>query len=270
MLDTDQYRVLPGTAVDLSGLDPRDKGSFEGGKKQGVREATGLNLRLESLQELLYAQGKHRLLIVLQAMDAGGKDGTIRHVFDGTNPQGVIVSSFKKPTHRELARDYLWRVHYRVPARGEISIFNRSHYEDVLVVRVHEYVPRAVWQKRYDHIRNWEQMLVDEGVTVLKFFLNISKGEQKERFESRLEEAEKHWKFSKADIDERQHWEAYMEAFEAVLTRTSTEQAPWYIVPSDRKWLRNLIISQVLVDTLEGLEMTYPEPEEGLDQIVVV
>ena len=269
MIDTDRYRVRPGTEVDLTEWDPRDTGSYPGDKRQGRKDAAVLNARLEELQELLYAQGEHRVLVVLQAMDAGGKDGTIRHVFDGTNPQGVRVASFKQPTRRERGYDYMWRIHQRVPPKGHMAIFNRSHYEDVLVVRVRDLVPPEVWEKRYDHIRNWEKMLADEGATILKFFLHISKKEQKERFEERLEQPDKHWKFSAADLEEREFWDHYMEAFEAVLTRTSSEHAPWYIVPSDRKWFRNLVVSKVLVDTLEELGMTYPAPEEGLDEIVV-
>jgi PPK2 family polyphosphate:nucleotide phosphotransferase len=228
-----------------------------------------LNDRLEELQELLYAEGKHKILIVLQAMDSGGKDGTIRHVFDGTNPQGVKVASFKKPTDEELARDYLWRVHHHAPGSGEITIFNRSHYEDVLVVRVHNLVPAEVWGRRYDHINAFEKLLADEGTTILKFYLHISKEEQKERLQARLDEPHKRWKFAKGDLAERALWDDYEEAFEAVLSTTSTEWAPWYVIPADRKWYRNLVISKILVETLEGLDMCYPDPEEDLEGIVI-
>ena len=263
------YRVPPGTTVDLTSHDTRDRSLCEAGKEEGRRLVGELNLRLEQLQETLYAEAKHKILVVLQAMDTGGKDGTIRHVFDGTNPQGVHVASFKKPTSQELAHDYLWRVHQRTPGAGEITIFNRSHYEDVLVVRVHNYVPPEVWGRRYEHINNFERQLADEGTTILKFFLNISKDEQKERLQSRLDVAHKRWKFSHGDLAERKLWDDYQAAYAAALSRTSTEWAPWYIVPSDRKWYRNLVISHALVETLEGLDMRYPEPETGLDGVVI-
>jgi PPK2 family polyphosphate:nucleotide phosphotransferase len=228
-----------------------------------------LTNRLETLQELLYAQAKHKILIVLQAMDAGGKDGTIRHVFEGVNPQGVKVAGFKVPTPQELAHDYLWRIHQHTPGNGEIVIFNRSHYEDVLVVRVHELVPPSVWRKRYAQINDFERMLVEEGTTVLKFFLHISPDEQKERLQARLDDPTKHWKFSSGDLKERKRWPDYVKAYEAVLSRTSTEWAPWHIVPANRKWYRNLVIATTIVETLEGLKMSYPEPEENLENVVI-
>ncbi len=264
-----RYRVEPGTDIDLDLIDPRDGSAFAGSKKEGRRRTKHLNKRLEQLQELLYAEGTHRVLVVLQAMDTGGKDGTISHVFDGTNPQGVKVASFKKPTPEELAHDYLWRVHPHTPGSGEITIFNRSHYEDVLVVRVHDLVAESVWSRRYDQINAFEKRLADEGTTILKFFLHISKEEQRERLQARLDEPTKRWKFSKADLAERDFWDTYRQAYEAVLEKTSTPWAPWYVVPADRKWYRNLVISSVLVETLEGLNMRYPESEEGLDDIVV-
>jgi PPK2 family polyphosphate:nucleotide phosphotransferase len=265
----DLYRIEPGTSVNLTDWDPRDRRAFEGDKDEGRDATKALNRRLEDLQELLYAEGKHKVLIVLQAMDSGGKDGTIRHVFDGTNPQGVKVASFKKPTDEELAHDYLWRVHHHTPGAGEIAIFNRSHYEDVLVVRVHDLVPQEVWSRRYDHINAFEKLLADEGTTILKFYLHISKEEQKERLQARLDEPHKRWKFAKGDLAERARWDDYTAAFEAVLSETSTSWAPWYVIPADRKWYRNLVISQVLVETLESLEMEYPEPEEDLEGIVI-
>jgi PPK2 family polyphosphate:nucleotide phosphotransferase len=265
----DQYRIKPGTKVELSRFDPADRSAFEGDKDAARYELKGLNQRLEELQELLYAEGRHKILIVLQAMDSGGKDGTIRHVFDGTNPQGVKVASFKKPTDQERAHDYLWRVHRHTPGSGEIVIFNRSHYEDVLVVRVHNLVPPEVWSRRYDHINAFEQMLVDEGTTIVKFYLHISKEEQKERLQARLDEPHKQWKFAKGDLAERQRWDEYRGAFEAALSKTSTGSAPWYVIPADRKWYRNLVVSRILVDTLEKLDMRYPEPEEDLEGIVI-
>ncbi len=268
-MSTKKYRVKPGAKVDLADWDPEDKSEFDGSKEEGRAATAPLNAQLESLQELLYAEAKHKVLVVLQARDAGGKDGTIRHVFDGVNPQGVKVASFKQPSKEELGHDYLWRIHKHVPAKGEIAIFNRSHYEDVLVVRVHNFVPEDVWKRRYDHINNWEKMLADEGVTIVKFYLNISPDEQKERFQARLDEPEKRWKFSTGDLGERKLWDEYTAAFEDMLEKTSTDHAPWYIIPANRKWYRNYVISQILVDTLEGLDMRYPQPEEGLDDIVI-
>ncbi len=265
----DQYRIKPGTSVELSRWDPAEREAFEGDKDDARTTLKDLNNRLEELQELLYAEGKHKILIVLQAMDSGGKDGTIRHVFDGTNPQGVKVASFKKPTDEELAHDYLWRIHQHTPGSGEITIFNRSHYEDVLVVRVHDLVPPEVWGRRYDHINSFEKLLADEGTTILKFYLHISKDEQKKRLQARLDEPHKRWKFAKGDLAERARWDDYIRAFEAALSKTSTEWAPWYVIPADRKWYRNLLISKILVETLEGLEMTYPEPEEDLEGLVI-
>ncbi len=264
------YRIEPGSAAALESRSPRDGALWSGTKAEAKEETRRLNRRLEALQELLYAEGRRKVLVVLQAMDTGGKDGTIRHVFDGTNPQGVKVASFKKPTERELAHDYLWRVHRHTPRRGQITVFNRSHYEDVLVVRVRELVPEAIWSRRYRHIADFERLLADEGTTILKFFLHISKDEQKKRLEARLETPEKNWKFSHADLAERKLWSDYFEAYDAALTNTSTDWAPWYAIPADRKWYRNLVISQILVETLEGFDMRYPEPEDGLDDGIVV
>jgi PPK2 family polyphosphate:nucleotide phosphotransferase len=266
----DKYRIKPNSEIRLDQWDPNDKSEFPEGKKKAKGVIQNLTDELEELQELFYAQGKHKLLIVLQAMDAGGKDGTIRHVFDGVNPQGVKVASFKVPTPIELAHDYLWRVHPHVPGTGEFTIFNRSHYEDVLVVRVHNLVPAEVWGRRYDQINAFEKMLADEGTTILKFYLHIDKDEQKERFQARLDDPTKQWKFSSGDVEERKLWPKYMEAYETMLSKTSTEWAPWYVVPANRKWYRNMVIGSIIVSTLKGLEMTYPEPEEGLDKVVIV
>ena len=206
---------------------------------------------------------------MLQAIDAGGKDGTIRRVFGGVNPQGCEVTSFKAPSEEELAHDFLWRVHKATPRRGKIGIFNRSHYEDVLIVRVHDLVPKAVWSKRYAIINSFEENLVASGTTVVKFFLHISKEEQAERFRKRLEDPEKHWKFRKADLDEREHWDDYQEAFEDALTKTSTKHAPWYVIPSDRKWYRDWVVLSILVETLRDMDPQFPPPEEDLAGIVV-
>ena len=264
-----QYFVEPGIRVKLSKWDPDDTGDFKGGKQAGLAEVEKLNKKLEELQELLYAEHKHKVLIVLQAMDTGGKDGVIRRVFDGVNPQGVRVAGFKAPTPEELDHDYLWRIHKEVPGNGEMVIFNRSHYEDVLVVGVHDYVPADVWKKRFDQINQFERMLVENGTTILKFYLHIDRDEQKERLQSRLEDPTKRWKFRLGDLEERKLWSKYMAAYEDVLSRTSTEHAPWIIVPANRKWYRDLVISSVLVETLQGLKMKFPEPEENLDSVVI-
>jgi PPK2 family polyphosphate:nucleotide phosphotransferase len=266
----ERYRVKQGTQVDLSQWDPNDKNLFPDGKKASKGVFQALNQRLEALQELLYAEQKHKVLVVLQAMDSGGKDGTIRHVFEHVNPQGVRVASFKVPTRKELAHDYLWRVHRQTPGRGEIVIFNRSHYEDVLVVRVDKIVPREVWQRRYAHINDFERMLADEGTTILKFYLHIDLDEQKERFLARINEPNKRWKFSHGDLEKRAQWPQYIDAYQDALSKTSTDWAPWYVVPANRKWYRNLVIATILVETLEGLDMRYPQPEEGLDDVVIV
>ncbi|RLT40713.1 MAG: polyphosphate kinase 2 family protein [Chloroflexi bacterium] len=265
----ERYRVQPGRRIELGDWNPAETAAFDGDKKAGQDATKELNKRLESLQELLYAEGKHKVLIVLQAMDTGGKDGVIRHVFDGVNPQGVKVASFKRPTPEEWAHDYLWRVHQQTPGRGEIVIFNRSHYEDVLVVRVHNLVAQEVWGRRYEQINAFEQQLAEEGTTILKFYLHIDKDEQKERLQARLDDPEKRWKFAAGDLDERARWPAYQTAYEAVLSRTSTLHAPWHIIPANHKWYRDLIISQILVNTLEGLDMRYPQAEEGLEGLVI-
>lgn len=265
-----RYLVEPGKRIKLAEYDPDDKGKFEGGKEEGLKAVADLNQKLQGLQELLYAEGKHKVLVVLQAMDTGGKDGAIRRVFDGVNPQGVKVASFKVPTPEELAHDYLWRVHKQVPGNGELVIFNRSHYEDVLVVRVRNYVPKEVWSKRYDQINEFERLLAENGTTILKFFLHISKEEQRERLQARLDDPTKHWKFSLGDLEERKLWDDYQQAYEDALNKTSTKHAPWYVVPANRKWYRDLVISSVLVETLEGLKMQYPTSKDNLDGIVVV
>ncbi len=260
-MDTDRYRIAPGAPVDLGAHDPGDRALFDGDKAAAQAIIDAQTDRLEALQELLYAENKRRVLIVLQAMDTGGKDGVIRRVFDGVNPQGVKVAGFKKPTPDELAHDYLWRVHPHVPGSGEIAIFNRSHYEDVLVVRVHGLAPEDRWRRRFDHINAFERLLVDEGTVILKFFLHISKDEQKARLQARLDDPEKHWKFRIGDLDERKRWDDYMAAYAEAIARTSTPHAPWFVIPSDRKWYRDLVIGRIIVDTLEGLDMRYPPPE---------
>ena len=265
----ERYRVTSGAPIALRDWDPNDKRLFDGKKRAGKAALTPLNKRLAELQELLYAEGKHKILIVLQAMDTGGKDGTIRHVFERVNTQGVHVASFKKPTTEELAHDFLWRIHKQTPGSGEMVIFNRSHYEDVLIVRINELVPPAVWQARYEYINAFEKMLVGEGTTILKFYLHIDTDEQKERLQARLDDPSKHWKFNVADLSVRKRWREYMVAYEDVLNNTSTEWAPWYVIPANRKWYRNLVISQIIIQTLEALNMQYPEPQENLDEVVI-
>lgn len=266
-MDIARFRVGPGEAVDLGSHATDDDGGWD---RDDAEERTAeLNGELEDLQEMLYAESLHKVLVVIQATDTGGKDGTIRHVFDGVNPQGVKVASFKKPTPEELAHDYLWRVHAQTPGNGEITIFNRSHYEDVLVVRVHDLVPESRWNQRYEHINGFEKMLADEGTTIIKLFLHISKAEQKERLQARLDEPEKNWKFSIDDLAERERWDDYQTAFTTVLQRTSTSHAPWYVIPADHKWFRNLVVSEIMVQTLRKLDMSWPAPAPGLDEVIV-
>jgi PPK2 family polyphosphate:nucleotide phosphotransferase len=266
---TDAYRVAPHTDVRLRDWSTDDTDGFDGNKPEGETALVELNKRLADLQGLLFAEEKHRLLVVLQGMDTSGKDGTIKHVFRSINPLGVKVANFKRPNDTELAHDYLWRVHQHTPGRGHITIFNRSHYEDVLVVRVHNLVPKKVWARRYRHLRDFERMLHDEGTSIVKFFLHISKDEQKRRLEERLQNPKKQWKFEHGDIDERKLWDDYQTAYEVALSKTSMSHAPWYIVPSDRKWYRNLVINQVIIDALESMKMRYPPPAEGPENIVI-
>jgi PPK2 family polyphosphate:nucleotide phosphotransferase len=264
-----QFIVKPKTSVNLDRWKPDGTGGFQGGKEETERILSGIISKLEKLQELLAAEQKHKVLIVLQAMDTGGKDGTIRKVFEGVNPQGVRVASFKQPSVEESAHDYLWRIHREVPGKGEIVIFNRSHYEDVLVTRVHRLVPCDIIDRRYQHINDFERMLTDEGTTILKFFLHISKAEQKRRIEDRLEEANKSWKFSESDIAEREYWHQYKKAYEIVLSKTSTRYAPWYIVPANHKWFRNFFVASEIVRTLESLNMKYPPPGKGTHRLKI-
>ncbi len=272
--DIAKLRVEPGSKVKLAKIDPASTPSWnvdEGvaDKEQAAAKLAELTERLTALQSLLWAQSSERVLVVLQAMDAGGKDGTIRRVFEGVNPSGVRVASFKKPTEPELAHDYLWRIHQQAPANGELAIFNRSHYEDVLVVRVMDLVPEDRWKRRYRHIVEFERMLADEGTTIVKLFLHISKDEQRKRLQARLSEKEKNWKFDEADLVPRARWNDYQKAFEEAIAETSTERAPWYIVPANRKWYRNLAVSEILVKTLEGLKMSYPPAPPNIADLVI-
>jgi PPK2 family polyphosphate:nucleotide phosphotransferase len=262
-----KYLVPPGQKVDLEDYDPDDVQLAPGGKAEGKQRSAAIQGRLAELQELLYASHDRKLLIVLQGMDTSGKDGTIRHVMGGFNPVGTRVVSFKKPTSDELDHDYLWRVHRQVPVKGEVVVFNRSHYEDVLIVRVHDLVPREVWKKRYEQINCFERMLADEGTVILKFFLHISKEEQRARLEARIQDPSKRWKFQQGDLDERELWKEYQRAYQDVLEKTSTGWAPWYVVPANQKWYRNYVVGSVVADTLRGLQLRFPEPD--LSAVVV-
>ena len=264
----ENYRVKPETKVHLDKWDPEDAGEHKKGK-QLDEKLEKIRQELDRLQELLYAERKHKLLIVLQAMDTAGKDGTISHVFEGMNPQGVKVASFKAPTPEELDHDFLWRAHKQVPGKGEIVIFNRSHYEDVLVVRVHNLITRDVWQRRYKEINNFERMLAAEGTTILKFFLHITPDEQKQRLQDRLDDPAKHWKFSTADLPERKLWPDYMKAYEDAISATNTAWAPWYIVPANKKWFRNLVVASTIMAALQTLDMHYPESTFDASKIVI-
>lgn len=258
--DMKRYRVKPGSHFSLDKFDPDEKKVIDD-KDKAIAKSTKIQERLADLQELFYAEHKHKLLIVLQGMDTSGKDSTVSHVMAGFNPSGVRVVSFKKPTPIELEHDFLWRIHPTAPGSGEITVFNRSHYEDVLIVRVHSFVPKDVWRKRYDHINDFERNLADSGTVILKFFLHISKEEQRKRLEERVQDPRKRWKFQHTDLDERKSWAAYMQAYEAALQKTSTEWAPWYIVPANTKWYRNYIVGSVILRALEKLKMRYPEPD---------
>ena len=251
--------VQPGQAVMLADWDPADKLVF---KKDSDYEASLARsiARLDDLQYLLYAEHRHALLIVLQGMDAAGKDGTIRHVMAGFNPQGCHVTTFKVPSEEEADHDFLWRVHRAVPLKGDVAIFNRSHYEDVLVARVRTLVPKEVWSRRYEQINQFEALLKENGVTIVKFYLHISREEQKKRFEERLKDPAKQWKLAPGDFEDRKYWDEYMAAYEDALARCSTDAAPWYIIPADRKWVRNLAVSHIVVETLEALKMKFPKP----------
>lgn len=260
--------VTPGTKVSLKKIDPDDTGSYQ--SAEDVEKLLDDQLdALYKLQNLLYAESKRALLIILQGMDTSGKDGTIRQVMSGLSPLGVRVKAFKVPTEEERSHDFLWRVHQWTPRHGEIVIFNRSHYEDVLVARVRDLVPRKVWKERYQQINAFERILVDNGTIVLKFFLHIGKSEQKKRLEDRLTDPTRYWKFSLGDIEERRYWPAYRKAYETALARCSTEWAPWHVVPANRKWYRNLVVAETIVRTLAGLDMKFPQPTTDLSKIVI-
>lgn len=261
-----EFLVKPGSRVRLKEFDPRfiEEGST---KRTAAPQLKALRVRMDALQFQLYAEQKHSLLICLQALDAGGKDGVIRHVIGSMNPQGSHVVAFKQPTEEERAHDFLWRVEARTPKRGEVVIFNRSHYEDVLVSRVHELAPKKIWSQRYEQINDFERRLVANNTHVLKFFLHISKEEQLARFKKRLDDPARQWKINESDYAERKHWDDYTSAYEDALSKCSTDSAPWYVIPSDRKWFRNLAVSHIIVDTLEHIGMALPEPTVNLAEI---
>jgi len=262
------HKLMPNQVVSLNSITADGK-AYHSDRKKAEKEFRDLRKEFRELQARFYAEDKRKLLIILQAMDAGGKDGTIRAVTQGVNPQGVIITSFKAPSKEEMAHDYLWRVHMAVPARGMIGIFNRSHYEDVLIVRVADLVPEAVWRPRYEQINNFEELLTSSGTTILKFYLHISKEEQRERFQERIDIPEKNWKFSFDDLEKRKQWDDYMAAFEEMLQRTTTETAPWYIIPANQNWYRNLAVERVIVDTLRQLDPQYPPPEGDVSGVTV-
>lgn len=262
------HKLIPGDLIRINEITSEGR-SFNSDKEAAKEEFRTLRDEIIELQRRLYAEDKHKLLIVFQAMDAGGKDGTIRRVFEGVNPQGVRVNSFKVPSKLELAHDFLWRIHKVVPKRGMIGVFNRSHYEDVLVVRVHNIVPESIWRPRYEMINEFERLLAANGMTILKFYLHISKDEQRQRFQDRIDEPDKNWKFSFDDLNKRELWNDYMAAYEEMLTRTTTAWAPWYVIPSDQKWYRNLAIARVISQSLKELNPQYPEPETDLSGVIV-
>ena len=262
-----QFIVEPDAKVRLDKIDPGFKDKHDESHKDATPVIQKHVERLAKAQYLLYADGSKSLLVVLQALDAGGKDGVVRHVFTSMNPQGTLVASFKQPSKIEGAHDFLWRAHLHTPAKGQVVIFNRSHYEDVLVVRVHKMVPKSVWSKRYDLINDFEKMLYDSGTRVLKFYLHISPEEQLERFAQRLDDPMRHWKISEGDYSERKLWPDYMKAYEEVLERTSTKHAPWYVIPSNHKWFRDLAISEILADTLEDMDLKLPPAQVNIAEI---
>lgn len=268
-VDFARYRVEPGTAPHLGRREPGGKGGLPVSKEERAARLAELAVQVDRLQDLLYAGNAHKVLVVLQGMDTSGKDGTIRHVFGEVDPLGVRAVSFRAPAGEELAHDYLWRIHRQVPGSGEIVIFNRSHYEDVLVTRVHGWIDRAECERRYEQINAFERMLVQTGTTILKFFLHISRDEQRARLQARLDDPDKRWKFNPRDLEERRKWDDYMRAYEDAIAATSSSWAPWYVVPADSKSARNFLVSSILVQTLERLGMKYPEPTGDYSGIVV-
>jgi PPK2 family polyphosphate:nucleotide phosphotransferase len=266
----ERYLVKEGSKVHLDKIDQNEKELFrKGGKDDHLPSFDELREELQLLQKVLYAEDKRRVLVVIQAMDTGGKDGCVKSVFSRVDPQGILVKSFKKPTEAELARDFLWRIHQAVPRNGHITVFNRSHYEDIIAVRVKKIYGEEVWKRRYQHVIDFERMLAEEGTVIVKFFLHISKEEQKRRLEARLQNPAKHWKFNPDDLADRQRWGDFMHAYEDLIGKTSKKHAPWYIIPADRKWYRNLCVARIMVDTLKALDMKYPESNWDPKSVVI-
>ncbi len=263
----DELKVKPGAKARIADRDPATTLGID--KKDGEKRLEHLVEQIDALQYRLYAENRRSVLLVLQGLDASGKDGVVRRVFEGVNPTGVSVTSFKAPVGVELEHDYLWRIHAALPRRGTVGVFNRSHYEDVVAVRMYEIAPPTVWRPRYEHIRRFERMLVDEGTTVLKVFLNVSREEQRTRFQERIDDATKRWKFRRDDLKVRERFDDWLAAWDDALTETSTDWAPWYVVPADRNWLKALAVAELVVDALERLDPRFPEPEDGLDGLVV-
>jgi PPK2 family polyphosphate:nucleotide phosphotransferase len=268
-IDIDRFRVPDhGKGFRLKNIDPADKRGLPDRVKAEAEMALDI-ARIDALQDVLYAQAEHALLCVFQAMDCGGKDGTMRTVFGPVDPLGIIATSFKEPTERELAQDYLWRVHQVAPPKGMIGLFNRSHYEDVLVGRVHALAPPDIIARRYEQINAFEKHLAENGVTIRKFFLHISKNEQKQRLQDRVDDPRKRWKFNPGDLDERRHWNDYMNAYEIALRRCSTPWAPWYVIPADRNWYRNAVVARIVRKTMEGMDLRYPNPKLNFSKIKI-
>jgi PPK2 family polyphosphate:nucleotide phosphotransferase len=263
------HPIKAGSKLDLDCVDPDQESLYSEGKDAAASELARLQARIAELQERFYIARSHKLLIVFQGMDTAGKSGTIQAVFSAAHPQGISVASFKRPTELELSHDYLWRIHSRLPAAGEFVLFDRSHYEDITAVRVLELVPRTIWKRRFEHIRDFERMLNDEGTIILKFFLHISREAQKERLEARLAARKKQWKFEMGDLDSRRHWDAYMRAYSDAIVETSCKHAPWYVVPGNRKWLRNVLVASIIVERLEGLKLRYPEAKVDPSKIKI-
>jgi PPK2 family polyphosphate:nucleotide phosphotransferase len=261
----DQFRVTPGEHLRLHDIDPKHTGKYN--KKDALKKIEKLGEKMGELQQQLFAENKRSLLICLQALDAGGKDGVIKHVIGSMNPEGCHVANFKEPNKEELAHDFLWRIEAQTPKKGEVTIFNRSHYEDVLIVRVHNLVPKEVWSKRYELINAFERRHIESGTRILKFFLHISQEEQLQRFEDRLDDPSKRWKISEADYTEREYWDDYMRAYEDAITKCNTSDAPWFVIPSDHKWFRDLAVSEIIVATLESMNIQVPQPTVDIEEI---
>lgn len=259
------FRVAPGDHIHLRDFNPSYKGGYQ--KHEAENKVEELCAKMNDLQQRLFAERKRSLLIVLQALDAGGKDGVIKHVIGAMNPDGCHVANFKEPTQQELAHDFLWRIEAQTPGKGEVAIFNRSHYEDVLIVRVHDLVPKSVWSQRFDQINDFERRLVQNGTHILKFFLHISKEEQLKRFEERLDDPAKRWKISEADYAEREFWDDYLRAYEEVFERCNSDDAPWFVIPSDHKWFRDLAVSEIIVSCMEGMKFQVPQPTVDIEEM---